>query len=175
MTNGDATPQGGIVAVTHPRDYRAIVIIALAVALAVNGAVIGWALWVAGQRADVSLSVPQLEGVTDLCPGETLNYRFTLSVSKEASVDLYTSVQRIEPSDRVSYTRLQQFEFDKPTDLEVIRHWILPPTYQDPTSGTEVEWVPGDYIQRTTANVLGRSEPSAIEVPFSVRLSCGKE
>lgn len=164
------------VATYHPpRDYRAIIIIALAVALAVNGAVIGWAYWVAAQRADVSLSVPQLEGETNLCPGETLNYRFTLSVSKAASVDLYTSVERIAPNDRVSYTRLQQFEFDKATDLEIIRHWILPPTYQDPTTGTEVEWLPGDYIQRTTANVLGRSEPSAIEVPFSVRITCQEE
>lgn len=159
----------------HPQDYRAIIIIAVLVALAINGAVIGWAFWLAAQRADVTLSEPLLEGLTALCPGETLDYRYTLSVSKAASIDLHTSVERVVPYDRVSYTRLQQFEFDEEAKLEIIRHWILPSTYLDPASGTEVAWEPGEYVQRTSANIVGRSEVSSIKVPFTIREGCAPE
>lgn len=158
--------------VEHPRDYRALVIIAILVTLTINAAVVGWAMWLGSQRADVELSEPLLAGNTSLCPGETLDYRFTLTVSKPAAVDLYTSVERVQPFDRVSYTRLQQFSFDEESKLEIIRHWILPPTYLDPVSGAEVPWQPGEYVQRTSASILGRSEASRIEVLFTVREDC---
>jgi hypothetical protein len=157
----------------RPRDYRTIAIIAFLVALSVNGAVIGWAFWLAAQRPDVGLSKPVVSSQTELCPGETLDYRFNLSVSKAASVDLYTSVERTVPTDRVSYTRLQQFTFNSATDLAITRNWVLPPTYLDPVSGMEIGWQPGEYVQRTSATIVGgRDDPVVIEVPFEVRLGC---
>lgn len=157
----------------HPIDYRPIVLIALLVALSVNGALVGWAFWYAGQQPHVALSKPQVEPDTALCPGDTLDYIFMLSVTKRASVDLYTTVDGA--NEHISYTRLQQFQFDNPTDLEIKRHWTLPPTYLDTTSGTQVAWLPGQYIQRTTATVAnGRDEPATIEVPFVVKIDCPK-
>lgn len=154
-------------------NYTPMIIIAALVALAINGALVGWAFWYSAQQPHVTLSKPAIDGNTELCPGDTLNYSFTLAVTKKASVDLYTTVDRASSKDHVSYTRLQQFDFDDQTDLEIKRHWQLPPTYRDPASGIQITWTPGPYIQRTTASVAnGRDEPAKIEVPFVVKTSC---
>ncbi len=158
-----------------PTNYTPIIIIAGLIALAINGALVGWAFWYAAQQPHVSLSKPHIEDNVTLCPGDTLDYGFTLSVTKAADVDLYTTVDRALPPDHVSYTRLQQFNFDSQTDLEINRHWQLPPTYLDPVSGTQVAWLPGSYVQITRATVAnGRDEAAHIEVPFVVKTDCGK-
>lgn len=161
---------------SHPRDYRPIVIIAVAAAFVVNGLVVGLLYWLSTQRAQVELTEPILKGPIELCPGGTLDYDFTLRVSKAASIDLYTSVERTQPHDRVSYTRLQQFRFDGPTELGIERHWVMPPTYTDPVTGLEVNWLSGEYVQRTTAVVIGSREddPPEISVPFTVTVGCGQ-
>lgn len=159
----------------HPIDYRPFVLIAFLVALAVNGALISWALWLNAQRPQVELSEPIVEGNTALCPGDTLDYRFTLSVSKKADVDLNTSVEATSAQNTASYTRFQRYTFDTQINLEIGRRWTLPPTYLDPVTGKQIAWQPGLYVQKTSADVIGgRDAPAKIEVPFEINASCPK-
>lgn len=137
-----------------------------------NLAVVGWGAYRAATLPTVTLSDPQLLGPTNLCPGETLDYTFVMVVSREALIELKTSVQKLQPDARISYARLQEFSFEEATKLEFVRHWVTPPTYSDPVSGTEVAWEPGPYEQITIANVAGRGKVSEIRVPFSIRESC---
>lgn len=156
-----------------PRDFRAFILIAFAVVLFVNGTLIGWGYWLRAQQGYVTLSDPVVENTsTALCPGSVLDYTFVLGVSRPAHIELKTSVQKLTAGARISYARLQEFEFTEPTTLEVTRHWVVPPSYSEPVSGQEVPWAPGNYEQITVANVLGRSEVSEIRVPFSIKSSC---
>lgn len=156
-----------------PTNYTPIIIVAALVALAINGALVGWALWVNGQRPLVELSQPILESDSTLCPEQTLNYKFTLSVSKAADVDLNTSVESVSPHNTIAYSRFQRYSFDTQTALEIGRQWTLPVTFLDPSTGIQRPWLPGSYIQRTSANIIGgRDAPAEIEVPFVIPDDC---
>lgn len=158
-----------------PVNYTPIILIAALVAFAFNGALVGWALWVSAQRPLVTLNGLVLEGSTTICPEQTLNYKFTLSVSKAADVDLNTSVESISPHVTVSYSRFQRYSFDSETDLEIGRQWTLPITFANPNTGQQVSWQPGRYVQRTSANIIGgRDVPAEIEVPFVIPNDCEK-
>lgn len=122
--------------------------------------------------ARVELSEPVLMGATELCPGDTLDYSFLMAVSRDADVELKTSIQKIAPNTRISYARLQEFSFEQATTMEFIRHFVIPPTYTDPVTGTEVPWDPGPYEQITVANITGHSKTSEIHVPFTIKPNC---
>ena len=157
----------------HPQDYRAIVIIAVLVALTINGVLIGLSLWYGAQRPEVELTLVRVEDDTALCPGDILNYEFVLSLSKPASVNLYTSEGNLVQHGIFSHTRLQQFDFDAAVDLKIVRDWTLEPTYMDAIAGKEMQWLPGQYTQHTSATVIGgRNSPNSIDVPFSIRSDC---
>lgn len=157
----------------HPiTDYRSWLLIALTVWALITGGLTAWAWYLAAQRPDVILSAMVVESGNALCLGETLKYRFTLTVSGAAPIDLYTSEIRLDTNEYVSETRLQHFEFDSATQMQITRNWRLPPVYADPVSGLGVRWPPGDYIQRVSAGVVGRSALETIEAPFTVRADC---
>jgi hypothetical protein len=140
--------------------------------LVFNLLVIGLGTYRALTLAHVELSEPVLLAITDVCPGETLDYKFVMGVSRDADVELKTSIQKIAPNTRISYARLQEFGFEEATTMEFIRHFVIPPGYTDPVTGTEIPWEPGPYEQITVANITGRSEVSEIRVPFTIRNDC---
>lgn len=156
-----------------PRDFRMWILITSTVVMLANAAVIGWAFYLGSQIPGVEIVNMQKPTVTDVCPGQTLDYSFTLAVSKPGIIQLVTSVQRINPPDRATDARFQEFIFKEPTNFAVGRHWVVPPFYHDPSKDLQVPWIPGDYIQRTIASAAGRSlGESIIEVPFSIREGC---
>lgn len=156
----------------HIRIASWFLILAAVSTLALNASVFGWAIYRASTMPTVVLSQPVIAGPTALCPGETLDYSFIMSVSRAALVELKTSVQRLEPGTRISYARLQEFDFDEATDMNFVRHWVVPNGYADPVTGQEITWPPGDYAQITIANVAGRGDTSEIQVGFSIREDC---
>jgi hypothetical protein len=137
-----------------------------------NFLLLGAGVYRAFTIAHVELSEPVLMASTDVCPGGTLDYSFVMGVSRDALVELKTSIRKVDPNARISYARLQEFSFEDATTLEFIRHYVIPPTYTDPVTGGEVPWEPGPYEQITIANVTGRSATSTITVPFTIRSSC---
>lgn len=163
----------------HPRDYRAVIIVAALVALAINGALVGWGFWVSSQLGHVQLSNLHVFGDTELCPGELLVYEYTMKVTRPATVDLHTTIERLEPTLKrisdVTFTSLQQFRTYDTQAVTLRRNVYFADTYTDPETGQQKTWQPGEYRQRTTASVIWRSEFSEIEVPFTVRQNCAKK
>jgi hypothetical protein len=150
-----------------------MLIIAALVALAINGAFVGWAIWINMQRPTVELTDLIVEDDTTICPDETLDYNFSLSVSRQADVDLNTSVESAEPHTTVAYSRFQRYSFDSQTTVEIGRQWSLPLTYLDPVTGRQRFWSPGEYVQIVSANVIGgRDTPTEVEIPFTIPPSC---
>lgn len=155
-----------------PRDFRMMLLMAFAVVLVVNGALIGWGWWLREQQAVVEIIDFKEPYLSVLCPGQTMTYQFTLSVTEAGLVDVATSILSAA-SKRPSYVRLQQFIFDEPTEFVLVRHFVIPPTFTDPETGTEVPWQPGKYVQRTIANIEGYSRGASIlEVPFEIKPDC---
>lgn len=156
----------------HANRYAAPIVVLTSLVLLVNALIFAWVIYIANTIPEVKLTNFQPPTEVNLCPGEKLNYSFTLSVSRDALIDVSTSVQPVS-SGRPSYVRLQQFSFDRATSFELVRHWVVPPTYTDPASGQEVPWQAGKYIQRTIAYVNGRSSGAdELEVPFTIRDVC---
>lgn len=156
-----------------PRDFRTMLLMAFAVVFVVNGALIGWGYWLREQQGTTEMSEPVIENAsTALCPGETLDYKFVLGVSRAAHIELKTSEQRLLAGERISFARLQEFTFTEPTTLEFVRHWVVPSYYRQPVTGQDAPWEPGHYQQITIANVVGRSEISEVKVGFSIRDNC---
>lgn len=150
-----------------------LLLIAFGIVLLVNSTLIGWGWFLAATRATVELSEPVLESRSNaLCPGETLDYRFVIGVSKAAHIELKTSERGMDPEARNRYVRLQELKFVESTTLEMVRHWNVPSQYVEPLTGQEVPWEPGRYEQITVANVVGRSEIAEIRVAFSIRDNC---
>jgi hypothetical protein len=158
----------------HPRDYRIVLVIAFLVAIAVNGTVIGWAFWLAAQQPKVMLSEGVIDGSAAICPGEGLDYRLTMDVSKATPVNLYVSIDGPKKINDVVFSNFQQLNFDRPIHLEITRHWVMPPSYIDPATGWDTVWWPGDYTQRVTASIPGRQLSSALSMPFRVRFNCSR-
>lgn len=157
----------------HPTDYRTMLLMAFIVVIVVNGLLIGWGWWLREQQPTAVLSELVVESrSTAVCPGDTLEYSFVLTVSRPAHVELKTSEQRLSRGERISFARLQEFTFVESTTLEIGRKWVVPKFYRQPLTGQDVPWEPGGYEQITDANVTGRSEISQIKVPFSIRSDC---
>lgn len=154
-------------------DLRVLIFIALIVVVVVQAILFGVFYILADRRPTVELSPPVMESKsTALCPGNTLDYKFQMGVSRPAHIELKTSVQHLVPGSRISYARLQEFTFNEPTTMEFGRKWVVPPTNWNAVSGQEEPWQPGQYQQITVANVVGRSEVSEIKVGFSIRTDC---
>lgn len=156
----------------HIHKYTIPLIALTALVLILNALVFGWLFWRQTTWVTVEIKNFRAPAETSLCPGDILHYSFAIDVSGAALVDVSTSVQPLI-SIRPSYVRLQQFDFSGPVSFELVRHWVVPPTYTDPASGAEVPWQPGKYVQRTLAYVNGRSENEAeLEVPFIIKADC---
>lgn len=160
----------------HPRrwSYTTWLMAAILLILLIQSGVWLWFYIQIKKLPTVELSAVTLLARTDLCPGDTLDYQFTVAVTRPGVVDLHTSVlRRGDSENNTGYVRLQQFIMSNPTDMVIVRHWVVPPSYTDPETGLEVRWEPGLYAQRTTAVVSGRSHGrSTIEVQFSIRYDC---
>lgn len=154
-------------------DYRSWLLIALTVWAVISGGLTGYAMYLAAQRPTARIVDVQLLGSSILCPGDMLSYQFTLAVSHPAPVDIYTSEVRVASDEHVSDTRLQHLDFaTAPVTIRITRHWILPPVYADPINGLGVPWLPGDYVQRVSTGVVGRTELDSVNIPFHVASTC---
>ena len=159
-----------------PRDYRAMIIIAVVVVFVVNGGLVGWGYWLSVHAGRVQLSGLKVIGLTALCPGELLVYDYLMHVTRPATINLNTTIERVEPAlkdiNPVTFTSSQQFSVYSETTMKLRRNVYFGETYTDPATGKDSQWLPGEYQQRTTASVIGRSEFSEIVVSFSVRQDC---
>lgn len=155
-----------------PHDSRFYLFIALIVIVLSNVVVVIWINFLTSRGPQIELSEATVLSTTNLCPGETLDYSFIISTNKSVAVDLTYSVRPQSPQVQASQLNLEQITFDGPSTLTLIRHWIVPAFYDDPSQGF-VPWIPGAYVRRTAARVDGSSRVAdSFEVSFEIRPDC---
>lgn len=148
------------------------IVIVVAVFTVINTSILGLGMVRYANRPSVDIGEVQVEGATDLCPGDSLDYSFRITATSAGTVDLITSI--IETNTvRPTLTRFQQFVLEEDTSFVIRREYVIPSLYEDPMTGKGEKWVPGGYIQRTTARMEGSSVPNRrIEVPFNIKDGC---
>lgn len=143
-----------------------------AVVIIANLVVLAWLYYFGQVSPNVHFEELTPPVVTEVCPGDTLDYEFVIVTNRAATIDLGTSF-RPDGSRRSSVVRLQQFEFDAAVRFRLARQHVIPPLYDDPASGTGIPWTPGKYWQRTVVSVEGRGSGSdSIEVWFVIPERC---
>lgn len=111
-------------------------------------------------------------GPTSLCPGDMLNYQYSLHVDGSGAVDVDASIWSIDPPQTAIYSMPLRAIFTGPTDTLVKETWLISP---DLTARQVAAWHPGRYERRLAfRNVYEATQPKVITVYFSIRADCPK-
>lgn len=129
----------------------------------------------AGQSVFV-LSDIRVTGPTDLCPGETLDFTFDVTVKEVGVYSLYMSSWKTEPPpSTIIFSELQPFVIGSERSFPIVRKWKVPFTYEDPADSKDTPMVPGEYIRDISVVAIGRdTESTPLQVPFRIRSDCPK-
>lgn len=114
------------------------------------------------------------KGPTDLCPGEPLDFEFTMDVTGEGVFDLDASTWKlVPPPETVIFSESERFVVAEPISYLVVRRWVVPSSYIDPATNRETDWEPGQYERQIFVTAVGRdTEPSIQVLPFEIRAGC---
>lgn len=130
----------------------------------------------AGVPSESILTVSPLmaKGPTELCPGEPLDFEFTMDVKGEGVFDLDASTWKlVPPPETVIFSESERFVVAEPITYLVIRRWVVPSNYIDPATNRATAWESGKYERQIFVTAVGRdTEPSIQVLPFTIRDDC---
>lgn len=113
-------------------------------------------------------------GPVDLCPGETLDFAFDVTVKEVGVYSLYMSSWKTEPPpSTIIFSEFQPFVIGSERSFSIIRKWKVPFTYKDPADSKDMPMVPGEYIRDISVVAVGKNtESTPLQVPFRIRNDC---
>lgn len=122
----------------------------------------------------LTVSPLMAKGPTDLCPGEPLDFEFTMDVRGEGVFDLDASTWKlVPPPETVIFSESERFVVAEPITYLVMRRWVVPSNYIDPATNRATEWQSGQYERQIFVTAVGRdTEPSIQVLPFTIRNNC---
>lgn len=109
-----------------------------------------------------------------LCPGDTLEYIYSVDGAEDGVVDIDVTVYReTPPSQTIIYsTSLRDILVD-PVHQETYAVWKIPTEVINPFTGQIEKFVPGDYQRRISISTTSRNRtPEIAVIGFSIRLDC---
>jgi hypothetical protein len=132
--------------------------------------------WVNPRSAASSIVLGEISvnGPTELCPGEYLDFSFELDVLAPGIYGLDMSVFRVSPPPNIAiFSEKQAFVIGSPRTFLVTRHWQIPKDYRDEQTNEVIAFAPGDYERNIAVGTPGRNtSPSTKILPFSIRSDC---
>ena len=159
------------------QDYkrnRNLILIVLAMSLFVQAYI--WCIVIGPARPAnplMEFEQARIDGVTALCPGETLTYTVDLVVNRPGVFDIDVSVWRENPPATVIFSSTRRAVLDTPITYKLPRSWTVPDTYLDPTTNQPVAWLPGKYERRHAISAVGQvADPTLVSFPFTIREDC---
>lgn len=129
----------------------------------------------AGQSVFV-LSDIRITGPTNLCPGETLDFAFDVTVKEVGVYSLYMSTWKVDPPpSTIIFSELQPFVIGSERSFPIVRKWEVPFKYVDPADSKDMPMVPGEYIRDIDVVAVGKNtESTPLQVLFNIRSDCPK-
>lgn len=124
-------------------------------------------------RQMVEIQNLRATGPTDLCPGETLGYRFDVHGEQRGVLEFDMSVWRLEPPGTVIFSQPIRIVLIEPVHYPRSGDWLLPVELADPLTGAPVAWSAGHYEWRIAYSTASRSTtPTIAALPFTIREDC---
>lgn len=156
------------------RDYRGWYIAAVVSMLLLNTVLYYLYLHPRSAETKLELSEISVASPTDLCPGEYLDFEFTMNVKESGVYGLDMSVFRVSPPPAiVVFSESQIFVIGSPREFLVKRHWQIPERYEDQETGEIIDLIPGDYERDISVGTTSRDTfPSVRVLDFSIRQDC---
>lgn len=157
------------------RMVRTLILWAFALGVAVN-TFLGW-LIAQPERvpaAPVHLSALEATGPTELCPGDTLNYTFTLAADVDAVVAVDGAVYRLsEPTGIAAWSETRRMILPAGATTTLQARWFVPTRYWDWATGAERIFQAGDYLRVLAVGTTTRNTaPEIRALAFTVREDC---
>ena len=109
-----------------------------------------------------------------LCPGDTLEYIYSVDGAEDGVVDIDTTVFReTPPSQTVVYSNVLREIVVDPVHQEIYAVWKIPSEVVNPFTGQAEKLVRGDYQRRISISTISRNrEPEIAVIGFSIRPDC---
>lgn len=146
------------------------------IALILLGPVLTWFTFLypqAGQSVFV-LSPVEVTGLTALCPGETLDFNFNVTVLEVGTYNLWMSTWKTEPPpSTIIFSEIQPFVIGSVRSFPIVRKWKVPETYVDPADSADKPMISGEYIRDISVTAEGRNTSNEpLQIPFTIRKDC---
>lgn len=127
----------------------------------------------AGQSVFV-LSDIRVTGPTNLCPGETLDFEFDVTVKEVGTYNLWMSTWKTDPPPAVViFSETQPFVVGSTRFFPIARKWLIPTSYNDPGDSVDKPLIPGTYFRDISVTAEGKNtnnDPKQVE--FRIRSDC---
>lgn len=120
------------------------------------------------------LSEIRMNGPTDLCPGDTLDFEFDVTVKEEGTYNLFMSTWKVDPPpSTIIFSELQPFVIGSQRSFSIPREWKIPVVYEDPANNVRVPMLPGAYIRDISVTAEGRNTKNKpLQVFFNIKKDC---
>lgn len=125
-------------------------------------------------RSVFVLSDVRVTGPIDLCPGETLDFEFDVTVKETGTYNLWMSTWKTEPPpSTIIFSEVQPFVIGSERSFPVTRKWLVPTIYEDPADSERKPMIPGTYIRDISVTAEGRNTSNRpLQVVFRIREGC---
>lgn len=123
------------------------------------------------------LSSVRVTGPTELCPGDTLDFEFDVSVEEVGTYNLWMSTWKVDPPpSTIIFSEFQPFVIGSPRHFLIPRKWKVPTNYVDPADSTEKPLLPGAYTRDISVTAEGRNTRNdPLLIAFNIKKDCKKK
>jgi hypothetical protein len=115
-----------------------------------------------------------VSGSSDLCPGESLDFSVSVSVSEKGTYTLDMSTWQVDPPPAtIIFSEGERMVLGDDRSFPITRKWVVPETYVDPATNERISWKPGKFSRDIAVTALGKNvESSTKSIPFTIREDC---
>lgn len=122
----------------------------------------------------IRLEELQVEGPSEVCPGDTLQYSYTIRtvVDVVAAIDAAT-YRDSDPVGLTAWSDTRRLVMPAGASSRIAQSWFVPTRYYDWVSGVETEMQPGQYRRIiAVGTVIRNTLPHIQSVQFTVKEDC---
>jgi hypothetical protein len=148
----------------------------LGVVLMVGLNILAYRYWLGPQPSDslFVLSNLKINGPTELCPGESLDFQFDVKVTEVGTYNLFMSTWKVDPPPSIIiFSETQPFVIGSKREFMILREWEIPEIYEDPANSQDTPMVAGSYIRDIAVTAEGKNTINVpVQVAFQIKEDC---
>lgn len=120
------------------------------------------------------LSNLKVNGPTELCPGETLDFQFDVKVLSVGTYNLWASTWKVDPPpSTIIFSETEPFVIGSKREFPIVRSWRVPVLYEDKADNMMKPLSPGAYTRDISVTAEGKdTENDPLIINYDIRNDC---